>query len=67
MLKKKIKLQAASDDFPHLLVYGPSGSGKSTRIACTLRELFGEGALRVCIFYLLNIRLTTCMYEICKI
>ncbi|CAJ0757507.1 13099_t:CDS:10 [Entrophospora sp. SA101] len=46
-ISKRLKTLASSDDFPHLLVYGPSGAGKKTRIACTLRELFGDGVLRI--------------------
>lgn len=33
-----------------MLFYGPSGVRKKTMIACTLRELFGKGADKVCIF-----------------
>ena len=31
---------AASDDCPHILLYGPSGSGKRTLIKCLLQELY---------------------------
>lgn len=44
---KRLKNLAASDDVPHLLVYGPSGAGKKTRIMALLRELYGDGALKV--------------------
>lgn len=44
---KRLRNLAASADLPHLLVYGPSGAGKKTRIMALLRELYGEGALKV--------------------
>ncbi|GAB9475590.1 hypothetical protein Gpo141_00012678 [Globisporangium polare] len=44
---KRLKNLASSDDLPHLLVYGPSGAGKKTRIMALLRELYGDGALKV--------------------
>ncbi|GLE10659.1 hypothetical protein PINS_up022876 [Pythium insidiosum] len=44
---KRLKNLATSDDLPHLLVYGPSGAGKKTRIMALLRELYGDGALKV--------------------
>lgn len=44
---KRLTNLAASDDLPHLLVYGPSGAGKKTRIMALLRELYGDGALKV--------------------
>ncbi|KAF9033415.1 P-loop containing nucleoside triphosphate hydrolase protein [Hymenopellis radicata] len=43
-LSDRLKALANDDNFPHMLFYGPSGAGKKTRIACTLRELFGQGA-----------------------
>jgi replication factor C subunit 3/5 len=44
---KRLRNLAASEDLPHLLVYGPSGAGKKTRIMALLRELYGDGALKV--------------------
>lgn len=44
---KRLQNLATSDDLPHLLVYGPSGAGKKTRIMALLRELYGDGALKV--------------------
>lgn len=44
---KRLTNLASSDDLPHLLVYGPSGAGKKTRIMALLRELYGDGALKV--------------------
>uniref|UniRef100_K3X2H1 AAA+ ATPase domain-containing protein n=1 Tax=Globisporangium ultimum (strain ATCC 200006 / CBS 805.95 / DAOM BR144) TaxID=431595 RepID=K3X2H1_GLOUD len=44
---KRLTNLAHSDDLPHLLVYGPSGAGKKTRIMALLRELYGDGALKV--------------------
>ncbi|XP_055334938.1 replication factor C subunit 3-like [Paramacrobiotus metropolitanus] len=38
---------AASDDFPHLLVFGPPGAGKQTRITCLLADIFGPGVHRM--------------------
>lgn len=37
-----------------MLFYGPSGGGKKTRIACVLRELFGEGVEKACSMYSLE-------------
>ncbi|KAF9017123.1 P-loop containing nucleoside triphosphate hydrolase protein [Hymenopellis radicata] len=45
-ISDRLTALALSGDLPHLLFYGPSGGGKKTRIACTLRELFGQGAER---------------------
>jgi len=39
---EQLKQLVSANDFPHLLVFGPPGSGKKTRIACILRELYGE-------------------------
>lgn len=44
---KRLRNLAASPDLPHLLVYGPPGAGKKTRILALLRELYGDGALKV--------------------
>ncbi|CAG8467817.1 8316_t:CDS:10 [Paraglomus occultum] len=46
-LSERLRTLSSSSDFPHLLVYGPSGSGKKTRIVCVLRELFGDGVLKI--------------------
>jgi len=37
-------LAAHPQQLPHLFVYGPSGAGKATRVACLLRELYGNAA-----------------------
>ncbi|DBA04349.1 TPA: hypothetical protein N0F65_002111 [Lagenidium giganteum] len=44
---RRLKNLAHAEDLPHLLVYGPSGAGKKTRIMALLRELYGDGALKV--------------------
>jgi replication factor C subunit 3/5 len=43
----RLKNLARTNDLPHLLVYGPSGAGKKTRVMAMLRELYGDGALKV--------------------
>lgn len=43
-------LQVTEHDCPHLLFYGPSGAGKKTLIMALLRQMFGTGAEKVCLF-----------------
>ncbi|GMH40449.1 hypothetical protein BSKO_08353 [Bryopsis sp. KO-2023] len=42
-----LKKLAASDDMPHLLLYGPSGSGKKSLILSLLLAIYGEGVEKV--------------------
>ena len=43
-----LKLQVAAGDCPHLLFYGPPGAGKKTLIVALLKEIYGNGAEKVC-------------------
>lgn len=44
---KRLKALVEHRSIPHLFVYGPSGAGKRTRIMALLREIYGNGALKL--------------------
>eukprot|EP00922_Rhytidocystis_sp_ex-Travisia-forbesii_P028323 GHVS01041568.1.p1 GENE.GHVS01041568.1~~GHVS01041568.1.p1 ORF type:complete len:358 (+),score=19.79 GHVS01041568.1:431-1504(+) len=46
-LLSRLSSSGSRGSIPHLLFYGPSGGGKKTRIGAVLREIFGDGVLKV--------------------
>lgn len=46
-LTESLKKLATSENLPHLIFYGPSGAGKKTRVMCLLREIYGDGVMKL--------------------